>query len=132
MFFYAKDGGYFQKWKEFPERKPRRLTTSPLSTKTQPHQTIYHHHHNFANCKPPSNNCKPKKIKTPQNTKIIVKNHKILINFVEKVVDKNKKFIYIIYISTTNENAPKSNGASKRNENRAFQARWAWRPDLVL
>ena len=38
-----------------------------------------------------------------------MKNHKILTNFVEKVMDKNKKFIYIIYISATNENAPKSN-----------------------
>lgn len=75
------------------------------------------------------------KTKNTKNTKIIVKNYKILINFVEKVVDKNKKFIYNIYISATNENAPKSNGVSawhERNENRAFQARWAWRPDLVL
>lgn len=64
-----------------------------------------------------------------------MKNYKILTNFVEKVVDKNKKFIYNICISATNENAPKSNGVSawhERNENRAFQARWAWRPDLVL
>ena len=97
-----KDGGYFQKWKDFPERKPRRLTTSPLSTKTQPHQTIYHHHYNFANCKPLQNNCKPKKIKNTKNTKIIVKNHKILTNFVEKVINKNKKFIYNICICVTN------------------------------
>lgn len=105
-----KMGGIFQKWKDFPERKPRRLTTSPLSPKTQQHQTIYHHHYHSTNCKPPPINCKPKKIKNTKNTKIIRKNHKILINFVEKLVNKNKKFIYIIYISTTNENAPKSNG----------------------
>ena len=36
------------------------------------------------------------------NTKIIVKNYKILINFVEKVVDKNKKFIYNICTCATN------------------------------
>ena len=125
MFFYAKDGGYFQKWKDFPERKPRRLPTSPLSPKTQQHHTIYHHHHHYTNCKPPQIIVK---IKNTKNTKIIVKNHKILINFVEKVMNKNEKFIYIIYISATNENAPKSNGVSawhERNENRAFQARWA-------
>ena len=135
MFFYAETGGCFQKWKEFPERKPRRLTTSPLSPTTQPHQTIYHRHNHYTNCKPSTNDCKPKKKKNTKNTKRIVKNYKILTNFVEKVVDKNKKFIYIIYISATNENAPKSNGVSawhERNENRAFQARWAWRPDLVL
>lgn len=132
MFFYAKDGGCFQKWKEFTERKSRRLTTSPLSHKTQPHHTTCHHQTYYTNCKPTPNNCKPKKSKTPINTKIIVKNYKILINFVEKVVDKNKKFIYNICISVTNENAPKSNGVYERNENRAFQARWAWRPDLVL
>lgn len=102
MFFYAKDGGIFQKWKTFPERKSRRLTTSPLSTKTQPHHTIYHHHYHYANCKSPPNNCKPKKIKTPKNTRIIVKNYKILINFVEKVVDKNEKFIYNICTCATN------------------------------
>ena len=122
MFFYAKSGGCFQKWKDFPERKSRRLTTSPLSPKTQQHHTIYHHYYNFINCKPTSNNCKPNKIKNTKNTKIIVKNHKILINFVEKLVNKNKKFIYIIYISATNENAPKSNGMGAQqtwNENRA-------------
>ena len=110
MFFYAKDGGYFQKWKDFSERKPRRLTTSPLSPTTQQHHITYHHHHHYTNCKPPPTNCKPKKSKTPINTKIIVKNYKILVNFVEKVVNKNKKFIYIIYISVTNENATTSNG----------------------
>ena len=102
MFFYAKDGGYFQKWKDFPERKSRRLTTSPLSTKTQPYQTIYHHQIYHTSCKPHPNNCKPNKIKTFINTKIIVKNYKILTNFVEKVVDKNKKFIYNICTCATN------------------------------
>ena len=102
MNFYKKSGGYFQKWKDFPERKSRRLTTSPLSTKTQPHHTIYHHRTYYTNCKPNPNNCKPNKIKMFINTKIIVKNYKILINFVEKVVDKNKKFIYNICICVTN------------------------------
>lgn len=32
-FFMQKSGGYFQKWKHFPEKKLRRLTTSPLSHK---------------------------------------------------------------------------------------------------
>ena len=101
-FFMQKDGGYFQKWKDFTEKFLRRLTTSPLSTKTQPHHTICHHQTNYTNCKPPHNNCKPKKRKTPKNTKIIVKSYKILINFVEKVVNKNKKFIYNICICVTN------------------------------
>ena len=93
MFFYAKDGGYFQKWKDFPERKSRRLTTSPLSHKTHPHHTIYHHHHHYTNCKPSQNNCKPNKIKNTKNTKRIVKNYKILTIFSEKQQNKIQKLI---------------------------------------
>ena len=101
MFFYTKDGGYFQKWKDFPEKKSRRLTTSPLSPKpthTTPFATttiitqIVNHPQIIVN----------QKKENTKNTKIIVKNYKILINFVEKVVDKNEKFIYNICICVTN------------------------------
>ena len=125
----SKNGKIFQKENRVgyphPHSHPKPNNTTPFTTTIIITQIVNQ----------PQSIVNLKKIKNTKNTKIIVKNYKILTNFVEKVVDKNKKFIYIIYISVTNENAPKSNGVSawhERNENRAFQARWAWRPDLVL
>ena len=125
----SKNGRNFQKENRVgyphPHSPPKPNNTTPFTTTRLITQIVNH----------PTIIVNLIKIKNTKNTKIIVKNHKILINFVEKLVNKNKKFIYIICISVTNENAPKSNRVSawhERNENRAFQARWAWRPDLVL
>lgn len=83
----SKNGRIFQKENRVGYPHPHSPTkpnhTKPFTT-TRPITQIVNH---------PPNNCKPNKTKIPKNTKIIVKNHKILVNFVEKVVDKNKKFI---------------------------------------
>lgn len=87
MGVFSKNGKIFQNENRVgyphPHSPPKPNNTKPFTTTTIITQIVNH----------PTIIVNLIKIKNTKNTKIIRKNHKILVNFSEKVVNKNKKFI---------------------------------------